>query len=137
MYERALWRSKKIMSKIHSYSAWVWSTFLRFNNHMVSWVKMQENIEFCNILRIKPVAENLMIVSLGTHFRHWRVKFDSFNLVEFCTSSDVFESELERPQRKVICKLDKANYYLFQVEWVDVVMFFIHHILHWIWKVGG
>ena len=73
---------------------------------------MQEYIEICNILRLKLVTENLVIVSLSIDFKHWRVNFDLFNLVEFCLSSNVFESKLERPQRKVICTLDKANYYL-------------------------
>ena len=112
MYERALWRTEKIMSKIRNYSAWILSTCLRFNYHMFYWVKMQEYIEICNILRLKLVTENLVIVSLSIHFKHWRVNFDLFNLVEFCLSSNVFESKLERPQRKVICTLDKANYYL-------------------------
>ena len=71
-------------------------------------MEMDKYIELCSIFGLKCLAENTVSIIR----MHMRVKLNVFILVEFCTSTIIFSSEVEGARRKDVRTLDIANNYL-------------------------
>ena len=53
---------------------------------------MEEYLEYCSILRLNPVDENIVLGSQSIYFTYVRAKFDLLLLVEFYNLSIIFQS---------------------------------------------
>ena len=69
---------------------------------------------FSSIFWVKPVAEIIVFGSLRICYINLRAKFDLFILIEFFTSSIIFENKIKGPRRKNVHRLDRANSYLWK-----------------------
>ena len=59
---------------------------------MFSRMEMEEYLEYCSILRLNPVDENIVLGSQSIYFTYVRAKFDLLLLVEFYNLSIIFQS---------------------------------------------